>query len=99
MGIVEKALHVYDDYLFILREKSKVEAFLANPDSFRREDFAAEIARYEQTQKKIRDSMPKELRMNMFLIDCSELNNKLCLECDALILMIIKRAIDFVLVD
>jgi len=49
MGIVEKALHVYDDYLFILREKSKVEAFLANPDSFRREDFAAEIARYEQT--------------------------------------------------
>jgi len=43
--------------------------------------------------------MPKELRMNMFLIDCSELNNKLCLECDALILMIIKRAIDFVLVD
>jgi len=99
MTIVEKALHVYDEYLFILKEKTKVETFLSNPDSFKREEFGAEISRYQETQKKIRDTMPKELRMNMFMIDCSELNNKLCQECDALILMIVKRAIDFVLVD
>lgn len=43
--------------------------------------------------------MPKELRMNMFLIDCSDLNNRLCTECDSLISMILRRAIEFVVTD
>ncbi len=46
MNIVEKALHVYDDYLFILKEKTRVDQFLADSKTYRREDFAAEIARY-----------------------------------------------------
>jgi hypothetical protein len=29
--------------------------------------------------------MPLEIRMNMFLIDCGDLNNKLCDICDQLI--------------
>jgi hypothetical protein len=49
MTVVEKALHVYDEYLFILKEKSKVDIFLGDPSKFQRADFAAEIARYEQT--------------------------------------------------
>jgi hypothetical protein len=43
--------------------------------------------------------MPKELRMNMFLIDCSDLDNRLCTECDSLISMIFRRAIEFVVTD
>jgi len=86
MSFVEKALHVYDDYLFILKEKPKVDAFLADPKTFSREDFAAMIAKYQQTMDKISSTMPKELRMNMFLIDCTDLNNTLCKECDSLIL-------------
>jgi hypothetical protein len=97
MAVVEKALHVYDDYLFILKEKQRVETFLSDSSKFKREDFGAEIAKYEQTMKKIRDSMPRELRMNMFMIDCSELNAKLCQECDSLIDRILQRAADFVL--
>ena len=29
MGIVEKALHFYDDYFFFLKERQRVDAFLA----------------------------------------------------------------------
>jgi hypothetical protein len=49
VAIAELALHVYDEYLFILKEKTKVEAFLSNPDNFKREEFGAEIARYQET--------------------------------------------------
>jgi dynein heavy chain, axonemal len=49
MEVVEKALHVYDDYLFVLKEKQRVEHFLNETSKFRREDFAAEIARFEST--------------------------------------------------
>lgn len=97
MVIVEKALHVYDDYLFILKERTKVDQFLADTKSYKREDFAAEIARYQTTWDKIADTMPKELRMNMFMIDCSELNKRLCEECQGLIDRILKRASEYVL--
>ena len=70
---------------------------MSDSAKFKREDFAREITKYEQTMRKIRDTMPKELRMNMFLIDCSELNNRLCQECDLLIDRILERARDFVI--
>jgi len=41
--------------------------------------------------------MPKELRMNMFNIDCTELNKRLCSECEQLIDRILNRASEFVL--
>ena len=63
MGIVEKALHVYDDYLFILKERQRVDAFLADLKGYRREDFAAEIAKYQNTWNKIAETMPKEVMM------------------------------------
>ena len=97
MVYVEKALHIYDDYLFILKERQRVEQFLADQTKYKREDFTAEIARYENTMRKIRDTMPKELRMNMFMIDCSELNSRLCKECDDLIERILARALDFMI--
>ena len=35
--------------------------------------------------------MPFEIRMNMFLIDCADLNDKLCEECEDLIKTIIEK--------
>ncbi len=49
MSVVEKALHVYDDYLFILKEKQRVDQFLSDSSQFSREEFAKEIARFQQT--------------------------------------------------
>jgi hypothetical protein len=97
MSIVGKALHVYDDYLFILKEKQRVEQFLSDSKNFKREDFAAEIAKYQNNLNKIADTMPKELRMNMFMIDCTKINKKFCEECETLIDRILSRASDFVL--
>ena len=84
IDVVEEALRVYDDYLFILKEKARIEHFL-NEGPYKRETFIAEIQKYEKTIRMIRETMPFEIRMNMFLIDCADLNNKLCLECEELI--------------
>lgn len=87
---MEQALHIYDNYLFILREKTRIEAFL-NDNNYTREQFAQEIQKFESTIKSIRENMPFEIRMNMFLVDCGELNNKLCQECEELIEKIVDR--------
>ena len=76
----QKALSVYDDYLFILREEDRVKAFLEN-QNHTREEMMAEVKKYEDTIAKIRNEMPIEIRMNMYLIDCIDLNKHLCLEC------------------
>lgn len=99
MSVVEKALHVYDEYLFILKEKQRVDAFLADTGNFSRDEFAKEITRFQQTQNKISDTMPKELRMNMFMIDCTELNKRLYDECTQLIERMLMRASEYVLTE
>jgi hypothetical protein len=40
--------------------------------------------------------MPFEIRMNMFLIKCSELNNQLCDECDEIMKMLLDKIENFV---
>lgn len=48
------------------------------------------------TIKKIRDEMPFEIRMNMFLIKCSDINNQLCDECDELMKMLLDKVDNYV---
>lgn len=87
---VKLATNIYDDYLFILNEKDRIEDFL-NKEPFDREEFQAEIDKYERTIERIRDTMPFEIRMNMFLVKCSDINNMLCDECDELIKIILEK--------
>lgn len=91
----QKALSVYDDYLFILREEERVKAFLEE-QNHTREEMMAEVKKYEDTIAKIRNEMPIEIRMNMYLIDCIDLNKHLCLECQKLIDMILNKTADMV---
>jgi dynein heavy chain len=95
LNAAEKALNVYDDYIFILREKPRVEAFLSDPNHTR-EEFLDEIKKYENTIKKIRNELPIEIRMNMFLVDCRDLNKKLCAECDELIDRILAKTAEMI---
>jgi len=88
--VVEQAIHVYDDYLFLLKEKPRIEQFLAEPN-YSREQFKAEIKKFEDTMNSIRENMPYEIRMNMFLIDCVDLNEKLVEECEDLIKAIVEK--------
>ena len=99
LNAAEQALHVYDNYLFILKEKARVETFLSDPGKYKRSDFENEIKRYDETIREIRDNMPFEIRMNMFLIDCADLNNRLCQECEELIDRILQRTADYIFQD
>jgi hypothetical protein len=84
LKVVKQALHIYDDFVFILNEKERIDEFLKK-EPFDRDEFQAEINKYHETIKKIREEMPFEIRMNMFLIQCSDINNMLCEKCEELI--------------
>jgi hypothetical protein len=99
LEMVKLAVKVYDDYLFILQEKERIDAFLARPhDQFERGAFQAELDKYAATITKIRDEMPFEIRMNMFLIRCGDINSALCDECESLMDTILNRVGDHVFV-
>lgn len=39
LDTVKLAVHIYDDYLFILKEKARIEEYLKNEDNYIREGF------------------------------------------------------------
>jgi hypothetical protein len=88
IDVIDLALEVYNDYLFILKEKERIEEFLKK-EPFDKNQFQAEIDKYTETITKIKDEMPFEIRCNMFLIVCSDINNTLCENCEELISMIL----------
>jgi hypothetical protein len=93
LNTAEMALRIYDDYLFLLKERPRIEKF-CQEDNHTREEYTAEIKKYEDTIKKIRKTMPFEIRMNMFLVDCAALNADLIKECEELILIILRSTAD-----
>jgi hypothetical protein len=84
LEVVRLALDIYDEFLFILNEKERIEEFLKK-EPYDRDEFQAEIDKYHVMIRRIRDEMPFEIRMNMFLIQCSDINNMLCERCEELI--------------
>lgn len=93
LSIAAKAVNVYDDYLFILKEPERVQEFMTTMPR-KREEYIARIQVYLDTIYKIKTEAPYEIRMSMFLIQCHELNNRLIHECEKLIEMIVKRMYD-----
>lgn len=71
---VKLATNIYDEYLFILSERERIEKFIEK-EPLDRDEFQAEIDKYQETILKIREQMPFEIRMNMFQIKCSDINN------------------------
>ena len=74
-------INVYDDYTFLITEAKDVEEFL-DKKPLDMDEVLERITLYEDTITKIRDTMPYEIRMSMFLIECEDLNNKLVNICD-----------------
>lgn len=93
LNIAEKSLGVYDEFAFLLKEKPRVEAFLAE-ENHTREDTMAEVQKYEDMIVRIRNEMPTEIRLNMFLVQCQELNKRLAQECEDLIKLILDKTAD-----
>jgi hypothetical protein len=74
-------INVYDDYTFLITEAKDLEEFL-DKKPLDMDEVLERITLYEDTITKIRDTMPYEIRMSMFLIECEDLNNKLVNICD-----------------
>ena len=93
--VVEEALHVYDDYMWILSEGDRVKEFLKIEPKVRK-DYQAQVDKYAQTIDEIRLKMPFELRMNMFLVECKDLNDMLCGRLTELMAMVLDNASEHV---
>jgi len=91
LNVVEKALDVYADYIFILSDKAWLTAYLEDPKPKDTEEYSKKINFYVETINDIRNKLPFEIWMNMILIDCQSLNQSLITECYALIKMIIEK--------
>lgn len=96
--VVETAINVYKDYMWILDEGAKVADFVdtKNSQNYNRETFQARIDSYQATIDKIRDEMPFEIRMNMFLIECKDINDQLCERLENLISQILTKVTEYV---
>ena len=84
LNVVKQVLKIYEKYEYLLSEKVKLDRFLQDKTKTR-EDYQAVIEKYQKQKDDIIESLPCEVRMNMFLIDCREINNKLMGCCDELI--------------
>lgn len=91
-------MNVYDEYLWILKEKVRVQEFISKEENYDKNEFQGLIDKFRETVDKIREEMPFEIRMNMFLIKCNDINNNLCEECEDIIQLILDKVSDLVFV-
>lgn len=69
-------MEVYNEFIPFLEEGKNLDAFLENPD-LNRAACQKEIKKYEDLIDRTRKGMPYEIRMNMFLVQCHDLNQSL----------------------
>ena len=81
LQVAQKAINIYEDYTFLLDRQKHVDEFIAKTPK-NREEYVAEINIYLDTIDKIKKKAPYEIRINMFLIKCHELNNRLIKMCE-----------------
>jgi hypothetical protein len=84
--------------MWILDEGPKVQEFvdLKNTDNYDRDKFQEKINSYQECIDKIRDEMPHDIRMNMFLVECKDINDLLCERLESLIMTILNKVTEFV---
>jgi hypothetical protein len=95
LEVAAKALDLYNEFLFLMKEGEKFEEFLEKKE-YKREIFEANINKYMATIDKIKRTCPFEIRLNMFLIQTEELNNKLVELCEDLIEKNVDAVSDYV---
>jgi len=77
LRVVSKAVEVYDEFIPFLEEGKNIESFLESSDTLTKDACQKEIKKYENLIEKTRKQMPYEIRMNMFLVQCYDLNQSL----------------------
>jgi len=75
LEMAKQALALYDPFIFALTEVQKLDKFKAMAPS--REVIKQKITFYEEKLKILRENMPNFLYMNMFKINCTDVNTNL----------------------
>lgn len=81
LQIATMATEIYKPYNEFIDRTAHLETFKAVTPK-KREDYEAEIKLYADTIRDIKKNAPYEIRINMFLIQCHDLNNKLIEKCE-----------------
>ena len=72
---LDASVRLYDAFLPLLTEDIRTQQFVAEEHT--REEYLAEVKRLQGLELQIRHTCPNLLRMNLAVIDCSELNEHL----------------------
>jgi DNA replicative helicase MCM subunit Mcm2 (Cdc46/Mcm family) len=80
----------------LLREIDKIKAQLENKNKFKQAEISEKISIYEKCIQEIRAKCPYEIRLNMFLVETEDLNNRLVELCEECIDVYNKAIRDFV---
>ncbi|CAE8599050.1 unnamed protein product, partial [Polarella glacialis] len=78
---LEQTLGIYDDFKHLLVEVARVRKLSENV-TLTREDYMREVEKLRATEHAIRTHCASEIRLQMVLIDCSEINETLCQKAD-----------------
>jgi dynein heavy chain len=85
----EKSLKLYDEFTHLLVEEEKVKEFVKDPSRQNADEYMQRFLNLKQTEQKIREQLPNEIRLQMATIDCVELNDALrtkAKECQRILL-------------
>ena len=91
---VEKAQKLYAPYLHLLKEDERIRGFTAVL-SHTRENYLEQVNRLTAVEDEIRKTCPQQVRLQMVVVDCHEINETLCAQAvqgrDVLLQSIVDR--------
>ena len=69
--------------------------YLGETDKHTREQLQDKIHFYEQKIVEIRENLPQQIRLNMVLIHCYDINDSLIRKCEAIIDKILEKVVQY----
>eukprot|EP00930_Biecheleria_cincta_P034372 TRINITY_DN23765_c0_g1_i1.p1 TRINITY_DN23765_c0_g1~~TRINITY_DN23765_c0_g1_i1.p1 ORF type:complete len:4302 (-),score=866.21 TRINITY_DN23765_c0_g1_i1:110-13015(-) len=76
MANAMEAVHLYDDYIFLLSEEEKIREFVQD-SSKTIPDYLAKFDALRAVDRRIREKLPRDVRLQMVCVECVELNQTL----------------------
>ena len=80
LEVIEKALEIFDQYAFLLKENEKIKEFIESVGR-KREEYEKEFQKYSSLYLEIEEKMPFYVRMNLVQIDGVEIKKKFLQIC------------------
>jgi dynein heavy chain, axonemal len=89
---LEHAISVYDEFKHLLVEDLRMK-ILTEDQHMTKEDYRYEVARLRTTEEAVRTQCSMEIRLQMVLIDCAEINETLCAKADEAVKILLEAVL------